>query len=132
MSKPIVAARIENVADLDEVATGRRRPDQVRSAEVADALVDTEVPMLGLPRHLIAHLGLMPQGPRTWRLAGGTVTFPIYHPVRLTAHGHHCTCEVMELDDALPVLIGRMPLQLLDLVIDPDGRRLVGTPDHGG
>src|SRR5262249_35867142 len=103
-----------------------------RSVEVTDALVDTEVLMLGLPGRLITRLGLTPQGPRTWRLAGGTVTFPIYHPVRLTVGGRDCTCEVMELDDALPVLIGRMPLQMLDLVIDPDARRLVGNPDHSG
>jgi hypothetical protein len=35
-------------------------------------------------------------------------------------------------DDESPVLIGRAPLDLLDFVVDPVGRRLIGNPDHGG
>jgi len=29
-------------------------------------------------------------------------------------------------------LIGQIPLELLDFVVDPFGQRLVGNPDHGG
>ena len=31
-----------------------------------------------------------------------------------------------------PVLIGQVPLELLDFVVDPKGRRLIGNPEHGG
>jgi hypothetical protein len=31
-----------------------------------------------------------------------------------------------------PVLIGQLPLESLDFVVDPIGRRLIGNPDHGG
>jgi hypothetical protein len=30
------------------------------------------------------------------------------------------------------VIIGYVPLELLDFVVDPKGQRLVGNPDHGG
>ena len=38
----------------------------------------------------------------------------------------------MELPDDWPVLIDRIPLQLLDLVIDPFGECSIGNPAHGG
>jgi hypothetical protein len=29
-------------------------------------------------------------------------------------------------------LIGQVPLELLDFVVDPRGQRLIGNPEHGG
>ena len=37
-----------------------------------------------------------------------------------------------ELPDDCPVLIGQVPLELLDFVVDPAGQRLIGNPEHGG
>lgn len=33
---------------------------------------------------------------------------------------------------AVPGLIGRIPLEWLDFVVDPRGQRLIGNRDHGG
>ena len=41
MGKVLVAARIENLADLLKTREGVVRPEEVRSVEVANALVDT-------------------------------------------------------------------------------------------
>jgi len=30
------------------------------------------------------------------------------------------------------VLIGQVPLEMLDFVVDPPGQKLIGNPDHGG
>jgi hypothetical protein len=30
------------------------------------------------------------------------------------------------------VLIGQVPLELLDFVVDPRGQKLIGNPEHGG
>ncbi len=46
--------------------------------------------------------------------------------------GRECVAEVGELPDECPVLIGQVPLELLDFVVDASGRRLIGNPDHGG
>jgi hypothetical protein len=40
--------------------------------------------------------------------------------------------EVMEVPDDVPPLIGQVPLEMLDLVVDLQGRRLMGNPAHGG
>ena|SRR5438105_722446 len=132
MGKVIVTARIENLTDLDEVASGQRTADQVRSVEVTDALVDTGATLLGVPKRLITQLGLRPVRTRTGRTVGGTVSIQIYRSVQLTIQGRDCECEVMELADDLPVLVGQYPLELLDFVVDPANRRLIGNPDHGG
>ena len=52
--------------------------------------------------------------------------------VRLTVQSHDCTVDVSELPDECPVLIGQVPLELLDFVVDPAGQRLLGNPAHGG
>jgi hypothetical protein len=38
----------------------------------------------------------------------------------------------MEVPEDCPVLIGQVPLELLDLVVDPAGQQLIGNPAHGG
>lgn len=40
--------------------------------------------------------------------------------------------EVTELPDDCPMLIGQVPLELLDSVVDPIHQRLIGNPEHGG
>lgn len=132
MGKVIVTAKLENLQDVTGAQAGTLPPGQIRSIQVDDALVDTGATMLCAPKRLISQLGLLPLRTRSARTAAGTVIFQIYHPVRLTIQGRDCTCEVMELPDDCPVLIGQVPLELLDWVIDPQGQRLIGNPEHGG
>jgi hypothetical protein len=56
----------------------------------------------------------------------------MYTAVRLTIQGRTCTVDVMEVPDDVPSLIGQVPLELLDFVVDPVGQRLIGNPAHGG
>ena len=56
----------------------------------------------------------------------------MYDPVRLTIQGRSCTMDVMEAPDAVPVLIGQLPLEHLGFVVDLRSRTLIGNPAHGG
>ena len=56
----------------------------------------------------------------------------MYDAVRLTIQGRTCTMDVIEVPDAVPVLIGQIPLEHLDFVVDPRRRTLIGNPAHGG
>ena len=132
MGKVLVAARIENVYDLFEVGQGKRAPEEVRRIEVTDALVDTGASTLSAPQHLVAQLGLLPLRNRQARTSAGTVTLQVYGAARLTIQGRDCTCDVVAIPDDCPVLIGQVPLELLDFVVDPKGQRLIGNPAHGG
>ena len=52
--------------------------------------------------------------------------------MRLTIHGRTCTMDVIEVSDDVPILIGQLPLEQLDFVIDSRNRSLIGNPAHGG
>jgi hypothetical protein len=56
----------------------------------------------------------------------------MYSAVRLTIQGRDCTLDVGEIGDEFPVLIGQVPLELLDWVVDTSGQQLIGNPAHGG
>jgi hypothetical protein len=63
---------------------------------------------------------------------GGALTIPMFRAVRLTIQGRDCAIDVGEIGDEFPVLIGQIPLELLDWIVDPKGQRLIGNPEHGG
>ena len=132
MGKVTVPARIENLEEVYQADKGALRADQVRSVEVNDALVDTGATLLSVPRRFIRQLGLKRTRTRTARTAAGTVEFAVYQAVRLTVQERDCIIEVAEIPDECPVLIGQVPLELLDFVVDTAGQKLIGNPDHGG
>jgi predicted aspartyl protease len=132
MGKVIVAAKIENLDDVFGVEKGSLGVDQVRRVQVADALIDTGATMLSMPRRLIQQLGLIPFRRRRARTSAGTIDVQVYGAVRLTIQGRDCNADVSELPDDCPVLIGQLPLEMLDFVVDPMGQRLIGNPAHGG
>ena len=132
MGKVLVKAKVENLQDLYEANSGVRSRDQVRSIEVEDALVDTGATMLSLPRRLIDELGLQWLRSRTARTPAGPAQFGLYSTVQLTIQGRDCRVDVCDVPDDCPVLVGQIPLENLDFVVDPVGQRLIGNPDHGG
>jgi clan AA aspartic protease len=132
VGKVVVPARVENIHDLFEVQEGRRTPEQVRWLEIPDALVDTGASALCMPGRFIQQLGLRPFRSRTIQTASGTVTVKEYGTVRLTIQGRECTTDVVELPEHCPVLIGQLPLEMLDWVVDTKGQKLIGNPAHGG
>jgi predicted aspartyl protease len=132
MGKVMVAAKIQNLQDLYDCRRGMIREDQVRTVEVPDALVDTGATTLSMPRHLITRLGIQPFRTRQAQTSAGLVSLQIHEAVRLTVQGRDCLCDVAELPDGCPILIGQIPLEALDFVVDLAGRRLIGNPAHGG
>ena len=132
MGKVLVTAKIENLYDLESNDRGLLAADQVRSVEVSDALVDTGATLISMPQRLIAQLGLRHLRTRPARTAKGTTTVRVFGSVRLTIQGRDCTTDVSELPDDSPVLVGQVPLELLDFVVDPIGQQLIGNPAHGG
>src|SRR4051812_30833769 len=131
MGKVLVSAKIENSGDLYMADRGLLAVDQVHKVEVSDALVDTGATNLCLPKRHIQHLGLSPLRPRRARTSAGPVILQVNGAVRLTVQGRECTIDVTEIPDDCPVLIGQVPLELLDFVVDPKGQRLIGNPEHG-
>ena len=132
MGKVLVTALVENMADLVRAEDRIIPPDQIRRIEVGDALIDTGATGLCMPARLIQQLGLKPLRMRRVRTSAGLATVQMYGGVRLTIQGRDCLSEVTELPDDCPVLVGQIPLEALDFVVDPIGQRLIGNPAHGG
>jgi predicted aspartyl protease len=97
-----------------------------------DALVDTGATTLALPLRLIQQLGLARRHTKRITSSRGLGDTNVYDAVRLTIQGRDCTVDVMEVPDEVPALIGQIPLEMLDLVVDLQSRRLIGNPAHGG
>lgn len=132
MGKTLVSAKIENLNDLYEVSAGRLKPEDVRRVEVTDALVDTGATHLMLPRRLVEQLGLERYRTRRAKTSGGMTDIPMCGMVLLTVQGRDCRLEVGEIADDCPVLLGQIPLESLDFVVDPIHQRPIGNPEHGG
>jgi predicted aspartyl protease len=132
MGKVTVTALVENLNDLVGVQGGTLSVEQVRRVDVGDALIDTGATGLLMPKRLIAQLGLQPLRLRNAKTIGGTIPLQVYRAVRLTIQGRDCISDVAEIGDDLPVVIGQVPLELMDWVIDMQGQKLIGNPAHGG
>lgn len=132
IGKVLVTATIENLDDLFAVRKGLLSADQVRRVEATDALVDTGATGLLLPSRMIAQLGLEPLHVRPSRTIAGPVPLQMYRAVRLTVQGRDCISDVGEIPDEFSIVIGQVPLELMDWVVDLRGQRLIGNPEHGG
>jgi predicted aspartyl protease len=132
MGRVVVTAKIENLDDLYRAHRGEISPQQVRTVEVDDALVDTGATGLGIPLRLIEQLGLIRRQKRRVRTTAGPREVQMYEAAQVTVQDRDCRVDVTEVPADCPVLIGQVPLELLDFVVDPQGRRLIGNPDHGG
>jgi hypothetical protein len=132
MGRVLTEATFENREDLWAAEKGLITPDQVRRVTVTDALGDTGATHLSMPTRLIRQLGLEKVGSRRVKSTRGIVEADLYGSVRLTIQGRLSHLDVMEVPDDVPVLIGQIPLEDLDFVVDLQSRSLIGNPAHGG
>ena len=131
MGSTFVDVEAENLFDI-EMRQARRDPKRKVRRESVRALVDTGSALFCLPKSTIARLGLHLAGSTKVRTGNGEVERRIYRPALITILGRHCHAEVMEVPDGLPPLVGFIPLESLDLVVDPKSGRVIPNPEHGG
>ncbi len=131
MGKVTTKIKVQNWSDLERLACGDTdRPP--RSFE-GDAIVDSGSVHLYLRKSVIEQLGLRPK--RTWSsrtMSNRVETRRVFSPVDLEIMGRSGTFEVVELPDELPNIVGQIPLEFMDWVIDMRTHQLSGNPEHGG
>lgn len=132
MGRVLTEATIENLKDLWDAQRGLIPAEQARRLDISDALVDTGATLLTMPTRLIQQLGLNRTATKRITNYAGKTEAGLYEAVRLTIQGRSCTMDVLEAPDDVPVLIGQLPLEHLDLVVDLRNRCLIGNPAHGG
>lgn len=130
MGRVIVKLKLTNEADL-ALKHMKLLKGKPRSVE-AEALVDTGATRLYLQRKIIRALGLRKAGDVVSKTTNGSRRRPIYAPVRLELMGRNGDFNVVEVDDDVPNLMGQIPLEYLDFVVDSKKRKLIPNPEHGG
>ena len=125
--------RIElaNQSDLILVRAGVIKPEEVRRLTIEDALVDTGATGLCLPVPYIEQLGLMPLRKVQAETANGMVERVIYSEVEYTVLERSDSIRVTDLPEGMPVLVGHMILEALDLCVNMK-EGLIRNPAHGG
>ena len=129
MGKVIVNLKLTNQVELflRDRAQANVSP---RSVEVL-ALVDTGATWLYLKPSVINALGLQSVRTIQSRTTNGDQLRQVYDPVRLDLMGRSGIFEVVEVDEHVPNLLGQIPLEDLDFIVDPKGQRLIPNPEHG-
>lgn len=132
MGRVLVTAKIENLDDLYQHRRGEIADEAIRRIVVKDALIDSGATRLALPSRLVSELGLEERRVAKTMTAGGPTTVRLFGAVQLTVNGRDCLIDVTELSNDCPVLIGQVPLELMDWVIDMRNHQLIPNPAHDG
>ena len=130
MGKVIVKIKLTNVTDSILKTAGARKA-QPRTVEV-DAMVDTGATLLYLKPSVIKKLGLERTDTVRSKTTNGDALRFKYASVRLELMGRAEEFSVIEVPEDVPNLLGQVPLEVLDFVVDARGQKLIGNPAHGG
>jgi predicted aspartyl protease len=130
MGKVIVKIKLTNYVE-EQLQKLKRLKTKPRSIET-EALVDTGATRLYLQSRVIRALGLRKEGEVVSRTTNGRRKRAIYQAARLDLMGRDGAFQVVEVDDDVPNLLGQIPLEYLDFVVDPKRQKLIPNPEHGG
>ncbi len=94
-----------------------------------EALVDTGATLLALPANFIKRLSLRKMRAVPVRYANNQIeSRDLYTAVTLEILGRSATFDVLELPEGSQSLIGQIPLEALDLVVNPKSGKLSPNP----
>jgi predicted aspartyl protease len=126
MGRVLTDVKVSNFGDI------LTNQEKIRTIEVKDCLVDTGAAMLGLHKDQIERLGLVFLRKITLKTANGLVERDVFGVARVEIKERESEFDVVELPDDVPILVGYIVLEQLDLVPDPAHQRLISNPASGG
>ena len=120
---------LKNVRDELFARDGYIKAEEIRNVTVT-ALVDTGAATLVINEAVRQMLGLAIDGARRARLADGTLrNYAMTEPVSVHWKNRKMTCQPLVLPNSNNVLLGAVPLEDMDLIVNPSTQELVGA--HG-
>lgn len=129
MGKVIVKIRLTNLFDLG--AQNRKLSKAKPRVVEAEALVHTGATRLYLKPSVIRALGLEKVDTVISQTTNGPKRRTVYESVRLEVGGRHGDFNVVDICENVPNLLGQIPLEYLDFVVDAKNRKLIPNPEHG-
>jgi clan AA aspartic protease len=128
MSVVYTEITLKNEADIILAEKGYIEKDKIRQMTV-ESVVDTGAWTLVINEEIRDKLGLLDRGLGEANLADGQKAyFPMAGPLEVWWKNRHLVCEALVMPDAPDILLGALPLEHMDLTINPK-RELVGV--HG-
>lgn len=129
MGKVIVKIKLTNLFDLgaQHRKLSKAKP---RTVEI-EALVDTGATRLYLKPSVIQALGLEKMDEIISQTTNGPKQRSVYESVRLEVQGRYGDFNVVDISENVPNLLGQIPLEYLDFVVDSKNRKLIPNPEHG-
>lgn len=116
-------------ADLVLLQEGYLQADQVRSCYV-NAMVDSGATMLAIPQYVVNQLSLKKISEIEAELADGScTTYDLVGPIEVRFGNRRTTVEALVIPGAVKVLLGAIPMEGMDVLIDPKRERLIVNPD---
>jgi len=116
-------------ADLILVQEGYLTEDQICRVSVT-ALVDSGSSMLAIPRSLARMLNLRKMDEIQTELANGDIMqVDVVGPVEVRFQNRKTLVNAVVIEAETEVLLGAIPMQGMDVVIDPKRERLIVNPD---
>ena len=85
-----------------------------------------------MPGTLVNQLGLSFLKDYVSKTVTGPLKLGLYAAARIETQGRDCVTEVLALPEDRQVLLGQIPLEMMDWWVDVSSQRLVGNPEHGG
>ena len=129
MGRVIVKIKLTNQGDL---VAARRKLSKAKPRSVeAEAFVDTGATRLYLKPSVIHALGLEKVDEVISQTTNGPKKRSVYEPVRLEVQGRYGNFDVVDVGEKVPNLLGQIPLEYLDFVVDSKNRKLIPNPEHG-
>ena len=128
MGEVRVKVKLTNAIDEAMARRGQINKEEIRSYET-DALVDTGAVSSVIPENVMKQLGVLSIGSRVAEYADGRKdTVPLTEPITFNIIGRTTTETAMVLGDE--VLIGQTVLEVIDMLVDCNNRRLIPNPAH--
>jgi clan AA aspartic protease len=120
---------LKNLDDIKQAKKGNLPEHKIRQATV-DVMVDTGATMLVINEQLFGQLGLDIIGEREITLANDTKeTCKLTDPVEINWGNRSIAMPALVKEDASDFLLGVLPLEGMDLMVDTVNQRLIGA--HG-
>jgi clan AA aspartic protease len=120
---------LKNAIDVANARSGIIKEQEIRETEVK-ALVDTGAWTLVINEAIREKLGLQITETEPGTLADGTRSlYNMAGPLEIRWKKRRAVCEALVLPDADKVLLGAIPLEAMDLTINPKKQEIVGI--HG-
>jgi len=129
MGTVYVELTLRNEWDVGQAANGFIKEDEIRTITVT-AIVDTGSYSLMIDEQTAKKLGLGITGEQRIRIANGErVVCPVTTPVEINWKDRQSVMRVITVPGLPQILLGLLPLEEMDLIVNPNKHELVGA--HG-